>query len=133
MPESIRLLFAYRDGRYVPLPPQRVRMISLHPPATRGETPAKGRYVELRSADGTPIQSVYVGDSGPPRVEFPTGDEEQPFGRTEPPPGSIVSVVVAADERAAEAVLVDVTPGRAFGEMVRRDLAVVRLDEGGDR
>jgi hypothetical protein len=131
--DSVRLLFEYRDGRFVPLAPQKVRMVAPHPPVTRGEGPAQGRFVELRSAEGKALRSVRVGEAGVPRVEFPTGDKEQPFGRTEPPPGAILSVVVDADERATHAALVDVSAGRGLRGTIKRDLAVVALDEGEDQ
>jgi hypothetical protein len=133
MAESIRLLFEYRDGRFVPLAAEKVRMVAPHVEATRGEGPTQGRFVELRSAEGETVRAVRVGDGGPPMVEFPTGDEEQPFGRTEPPPGAILSIVIAGDERATQAVLVDVSPGRGLDELVRRDLAVLPLDDGDAR
>lgn len=133
MTDAIRLLFEYRDGAYVPLAPQKVRMVVPHAPTTRDAASAQGRFVELRSADDEVVSAHRIGESGPPRVEYPTGDEKEPFGHTEPPPGAVVSVVVEADERATHAALVDVSAGRGLDEVVRRDLAVISLDEGGEK
>jgi hypothetical protein len=129
MAEMIRLLFEYRDGKYVPLAPEKVRMVAPLPPTARGEMEVSGRFVELRSAEGEPVQNVRVGEAGPPTVEFPTGDPEQPFGRTEPPPGSILSVLVADDDRAVRAALVEIAAPTGRGErgLEKRDLADVAL------
>lgn len=135
MGEMVRLIFEYRDGAFVPLTPQTVRMIAPHPPVTRGDVDIGGRFVELRSADGTAVQSVRVGEAGPPMVEFPTGDPEQPFGRAEPPSGTVVTVVVEDDERATRAFLVDVPApsDRELGAPSKRDLADVQLPGRGDQ
>jgi len=131
--EAIRLMFEYRDGAFVPLAPKNVRMVAPHPPATRDETPTEGRFVELRGADGVAVRSIRVGESGPPMAEFPTGDPNKPFGRTEPPPGAILSVVIESDKRATHAALVDVAApsDRRERGFEKHDLAVVPLP-GGD-
>jgi hypothetical protein len=134
MADSIRLVFEFRDGKFVPLPPQKVEMVSAHD-TSRDLTPSDGRFLELRSADGEALRSVRVAGAGPPSVEFPSNDPEKPFGRTEPPPGAILSVVVEADERATHAALVEVssTGAKDLEGPAKRDLAVVPLPKGDEQ
>lgn len=130
MSNAVRLMFEYRDGAYRPLAPQHVDMVTPHLPATRGGGPMVGRFVELRSKDDQPVRTVRVGEAGPPSVEFPTGDSHRPFGRVEPPPGAVLSVVIEAHAEATHAALVDVEPSgtRDVVGTIRRDLAVVALN-----
>jgi len=135
MPKSLRLVFEYRDGNYVSLAPKRVEMAVPQTDHQAHLRSAGGRFVELRSAEGETILSARVPSDHLPTVEYPTGDAEQPFGRTAPPPGSIVTVVVPADDRATMAALVDVSTSRTPGEfrMTKRDLATVSLTDGDEQ
>lgn len=132
MPKSFRLVFEYRDGNYVSLAPKRLQMTVPQTDHQAHLRSAGGRFVELRSAEGETILSSRVPSDHRPTVEYPTGDPDRPFGRAEPPPGSIVTVVVPADDRAATAALVEVSTSRSPGEfrMTRRDLATVSLTDG---
>lgn len=131
MPDALRLSFEFRDGKYVSLPAEKVRMIVPKPPIVPGERSRAGHFVELRSGEDDVLFAARVGESGPLSVEFPTGDPEKPFGRTDPPPGSLVTVVVPSDQRATHAALTEVSASRERGllEVRRRDLAVVSLTD----
>lgn len=136
MEDAVRLTFEYRDGQFVSRPPRRVTMVV---PQLETEPPSRsavGRFVELRAANGKTLFATRVSGHELPRVEYPTGDPEQPFGRTAPPPGAIVSVLVAADDRATHAALVEVkSESRGVFEKTRirrRDLATVSLSDGAD-
>jgi hypothetical protein len=121
--------FEYRDGQFVPRSTSRVQMVAPELGAGSSERSLDGHFVELRSAEGKTLRAVRVAGHGLPTVEYPTGDPEQPLGRTAPPPGAILSVLVPADDRATEAALVEVTTDRtrARARKTRRDLAVISL------
>lgn len=135
MDEAYRLTFEH-DGDGLIL--KSVRKVKMRVPAGRRDDSAEqtGRFVELRGEGGKPLYRRQVTDIASRTVEYPTGDPERPFGRTEARHG-IVTVLVPADEGGRSVALVEVAaPSGREGRLrqatrraapQRRDLIAVDL------
>jgi len=141
MDEAYRLTFEHEDGG---LTLKSVRKVTMRVPrGQRGDAAAQvGRFVELRGDGGEPLYRRQVTDIASRTVEYPTGDPERPFGRTEARRG-VVTVLVPADEAARSVALVEVSASgehkgaglRATAEAAEaapqsRDLITVDLPRG---
>ena len=112
---SVRFIFEY-DGDEVRLvSQQRVDVAVTGFDVSPGRALPPGRYVEVRTADGTPLAAVPVrGGSGASLEVFPEAPGE-PITRTEVerPSGAFTVVLPAADRAGQVAVLqVDRAPDR---------------------
>lgn len=130
---SYRLLFAYEGEKLVLRSVKEVAMRALASESTSDQPARTGRFVELRSAQGSPVYRRHVSGAVPRTIEYPTGDPARPFGHARPPRGAVFSVVVPAHAEARTAALVDVEGRAGAGAKqaavapAQRDVLVVDL------